>query len=294
MKTKPDLYLMAGPTAAGKSAAAIELAHKVNGVIINADALQIYADLPILSAQPSESACKQAEHRLYGVLDALESGSAARWVAMARAEIAKTVENGQVPLLVGGTGLYFRALLQGLSEIPNISNEIKEKIKVDLESGGLAAIRERLATLDPDSYSRLKPKDTQRLLRAYEVVLATGKPLGWWHDKDSHQPDSGEKKWARQFTLKPILMMPERAELYARCDRRFLAMIEQGAVAEVQTLLNRKLDTSLPIMKTIGVREIGSYLSGEITLDAAITAAQQSTRNYAKRQMTWFRNQSIG
>ena len=282
-----DLYLIAGPTASGKSAKALELAQRLNGVIINADAMQIYRDLPILTAQPDKMALSKVPHALYGVFDPAKSGSAAQWSTLAQQKIAETSATGQIPILVGGTGLYFKTLLNGISAIPNISNEIKSQVKSELESHGLAAIRAKLANLDPESSARLSPNDSQRHLRAYEVVLATGKPLGWWHARAQR---SGIRD---QYNIKSDIVMPERGELYRRCDQRFLTMIEQGAVDEVRALLARRLDPALPAMKIIGVRELGNFLSGECSLDEAIAKAQQATRNYAKRQMTWFRNQRL-
>jgi tRNA dimethylallyltransferase len=283
----PTLYLIAGPTASGKSAQALELAQRLNGVIINADAMQCYRDLPVLTAQPDKKACQTVPHRLYEVLDLSESGSVAHWRQLAAQEIAQTVAQGRIPILVGGTGLYFKVLLDGISEIPFISNEIRQNIKAECAQLGLPGIRAKLAKLDPCSLAKIKPNDHQRLLRAYEVVTATGKPLSWWHA-------SGQRSEVReQFTIMPQLIMPERETLYQNCDRRFLTMMEQGAVEEVRALLARQLDPTLPAMKIIGVRELGAYLRGEWSQDEAIAKAQQATRNYAKRQLTWFRHQRL-
>ena len=283
----PELYIMAGPTASGKSAKALDLAQRVNGVIINADAMQIYREVPILTAQPDQNALSAVPHTLYGVFDPAESGSTAQWSALAQQKITETCAAGQIPILVGGTGLYFKTLLDGISNIPITNKEIKAKIKSELDSVGLAGIRAKLANSDPDSYARLSPNDCQRQLRAYEVVLATGKPLGWWHTRSQR---SGIRD---QYDIKVDVLMPDRAELYRRCDQRFLSMLQQGALDEVRALLARQLDPALPAMKIIGVRELGAYLRDEWSLDEAIAKAQQATRNYAKRQMTWFRNQKL-
>ncbi|MDX2028976.1 MAG: tRNA (adenosine(37)-N6)-dimethylallyltransferase MiaA [Alphaproteobacteria bacterium] len=281
---QPKIILIAGPTASGKSALALEIARGSNGTIINADAMQVYAGLPILTAQPSESECREVPHELYGVLDPSESSSAGKWVALAKRAIAKTIDNGRTPILVGGTGMYFRALLGGLADIPEIPGEVREKAEKLYAELGEEEFRRELARLDPESARRLEKNDRQRLIRAYEVAAHTGKPIIHWQ---KNTPEN----YLEFFSIEPHLLLPERTTLYAACDRRFAGMIEQGAVDEVRAFLARNLNAELPAMKTLGVREIGAYLRNEMPLDESIAKAQQATRNYAKRQMTWFRNQ---
>lgn len=278
------LILIAGPTASGKSAAALERARRENGAIINADAMQIYAGLPILSAQPSTQDQQEIPHELYSTLDPAEPSSAGKWSALAEAAIRKAVEAGRTPILVGGTGLYFKALLEGLAEIPDVPDSVREKVQTLHDQMGSESFRQELARLDPDSAAQIEKNDRQRLVRAYEVVIHTGKPLSYWQK----QPSTGGLKG---FTFERILLLPERDKLYAACDQRFSQMIERGAIDEVKQILKRNLDPNLPAMKTLGLREIAAYLKNEIGLDEAITKAQQATRNYAKRQITWFRNQ---
>jgi len=280
--SQPKIVLVAGPTASGKSAFALNLARQKNGAIINADALQIYKGFPQLSAQPSETDIQTAPHQLYGVIDAAEKSSAGIWHNLATRAIDETLQNGQTPILVGGTGLYFRALLGGLADIPLIPDDVRKKVATLYNEWGEEKFRAELAKLDAETAARLAPNDRQRSIRAYEVALHSGKPLGYWH---TH----GAK--TLPYIIESHLLMPPREELYVACDKRFLHMIDQGAVAEVQKMLTHKLDPALPAMKTLGVREITDYLQGISTLDEAIAQAQQATRNYAKRQMTWFRNQ---
>lgn len=292
--SQPKIILVAGPTASGKSAFALDLARQKNGVIINADALQIYAGFPLLSAQPSKADLPAAPHKLYGVIDAAEKSSAGIWRGLAIQAINDVVHKGQTPILVGGTGLYFRALLGGLADIPPIPDDVRKKV-IDLyDQWGEEKFRAELLKLDPETSARLAPNDRQRSIRAYEVVLHTGKPLGFWHKKQDSGfriQDSKNSLESRIQNSESHLLLPPRDTLYAACDKRFLQMINQGAVEEVKNMLARKLDPSLPAMKTLGVREITDYLHGIITLDEAIAKAQQATRNYAKRQLTWFRNQ---
>lgn len=281
---QPKIILIAGPTAAGKSAYALDIAHKQQGTIINADAMQIYAGLPILSAQPSAQEIQTVPHLLYGTLDPATKSSAGLWLGMAIHAIKNCILQGTTPILVGGTGLYFNALLGGLSDIPAIPNEVRQKTQKLYEEIGEEKFRGELAALDPETAQRLAPNDKQRLIRAYEVAIHTGQPLSSFHKKKAFN-------WIDAYEIERRLLIPQRDKLYAACDQRFHKMIEQGAVEEAKTFLERGLDPSLPAMKTVGLREIGSYLKGEITLDEAIAKAQQMTRNYAKRQLTWFRNQ---
>lgn len=259
------------------------MAAAIGGTIINGDSLQIYRDLRILTARPGEAAEARVPHRLYGFLDAAERGSAARWRSLALDEIARATRAGRIPLLVGGTGLYLRAVTEGLAPVPEIPAEVRqEAIRTHRELGGVA-FRDRLAELDPEAARRLFPGDSQRLRRAYEVVRATGLTIGTWH----RQAQS-----AAAYRFGTILLMPPRDRLYATCNARFLRMIDAGALAEAEAIAARRLDPALPAMKAVGLPELLSYLSGDVPLDTAIAAAQRSTRRYAKRQMTWFRHQT--
>jgi tRNA dimethylallyltransferase len=245
--------------------------------------MQIYRDLRVLTARPDATAESRAPHRLYGFLDAAERGSAAQWRALALDEIAAATRAGRLPILVGGTGLYLRALEKGLAPVPDIPEPIRRDA-VDLyrRLGGVE-FRERLAQLDPEGARRLQSGDRQRLMRAYEVVRATGTALGTW------------QQWrhpASPYRFQMILLTPAREELYAACEARFVRMIEAGALAEAAMLAARGLDPDLPAMKALGVPELTRHLRGEMPLEAAVAAAQRATRQYAKRQMTWFRHQT--
>lgn len=276
--------VIAGPTASGKSALALALADVLGGAIINADSLQCYRDLRILTARPDEAAEREVPHRLYGFLDASERGSAGRWRTLALDETDAATRAGRLPILVGGTGLYLRALAEGLASIPEIPEAIREEaIALHRELGG-AAFRARLAELDPASAQRLSLGDKQRLIRAFEVVRATGLPIGNWQRRANPKPAI--------HRIATILLAPPRDRLYAACDARFVRMVGAGALDEAAGIAARGLHTSLPVMKALGLRELLSHLRGEMPLGAAIAAAQQATRRYAKRQMTWFRHQA--
>jgi len=278
--SKPPLVLIAGPTASGKSALALSLAQQIGGVIVNADSAQIYRHLPVLSAAPTDEERKAAEHRLYGVQDGALPCSAAEWAEMARREIADIHASGRVPILVGGTGLYLRTLLEGIAPVPPIEPDVRARVRERLVDEN----RAKLESLDPEAAARLKPRDSARINRALEVILSTGRTLAEWH----RQQEGGI---AADVELRPLILLPPRKWLYARCDERFARMIEQGAVSEVEALLTRKLNPNLPVMRGIGVRELSRYLLGEISLDEAVAAGRQATRRYAKRQYTWFVHQ---
>jgi len=272
--------VIAGSTASGKSALALALAQQIGGVIVNADSAQIYRDLRILSAAPNLAEHALAEHRLYGVQDGALPCSAAEWAAMAGAEIAKLHATGRTPILVGGTGLYLRTLLDGIAPVPGIDPEVRARIR---ESDTVDNYLQ-LKTFDPTRAERLNRGDTARINRALEVILSTGRTLGEWQaQKEGGIADSVE--------LRPLILLPPRKWLYTRCDERFARMIDEGAVAEVEALLARKLNPNLPAMRAIGVRELSAYLLGNASLDEAIAAGQQATRRYAKRQYTWFAHQ---
>jgi tRNA dimethylallyltransferase len=276
------VVIVAGPTASGKSALALELAAALGGTIINADSQQIYRDLRILSARPDDAATARVPHRLYGYLDAAERGSVGQWRALALAEIAAAHRAGRLPMLVGGTGLYLRALQHGLAAVPPIPPAIRAEAAQLHERLGGVAFRERLAALDPAAATRLPPGDRQRLTRAFEVVRATGVPIGQWRARRPATPP---------YRFASILMMPPRDALYAACDARFAAMIAGGGLDEARALADRQLDPGLPAMKAVGIPELLRHLRGEILLDEAVLLAQRATRRYAKRQMTWFRHQ---
>lgn len=288
---KPKIILIGGPTASGKSALAMELARKEHGTIINADAMQIYSGLPILTAQPGASEQKEISHELYGVTDSSQRSSAGKWLALATAAIDKAVAAERTPILVGGTGLYFKALSGGLADIPPIPEVMRERAQKLYDEIGEEDFRDELAKFDPESAARLVKNDRQRLVRAYEVAAHTGKPIGEWQKRGAGLGSRYLEKKSQMLNVEHHLLMPPREELYAACNKRFLQMVERGAIEEVRALLARTLDPGLPAMKILGVREIAAYLQGEISLDTAIARAQQATRNYAKRQMTWFRNQ---
>ena len=259
---------------------ALALAQQIQGVIVNADSAQIYADLKILSAAPTTEELQKAEHRLYGVQDGALPCSAADWAALARKQIADLHASGHTPILVGGTGLYLRTLLDGIAPVPAIDPEVRERVREgDVQDNYL-----KLRTFDPERAEKLKPGDTARINRALEVILSTGRTLGEWQE----QREGGI---ADTVELRPLILLPPRRWLYARCDERFARMIDEGAVSEVEALLARKLNPNLPVMRAIGVRELSGYLLGETTLDDAVAAGQQATRRYAKRQYTWFAHQ---
>ena len=249
-------------------------------MIVNADSAQIYSGLPILSAAPTAEERAQAEHRLYGVRDPAQPCSAAEWAEMARREIGEIHAEVRLPILVGGTGLYLRTLLDGIAPVPPIDAAVRERVR----SQSVEENRAELATHDPEAAARLRPTDKTRIARALEVALSTGRTLAEWQK----QRKGGISD---DIALKPLILLPPREWLYGRCNHRFERMFNGGAIEEVKALLARGLDPSLPAMRAIGVREIGAYLAGEITLEQAIAAGQQATRNYAKRQYTWFAHQ---
>jgi tRNA dimethylallyltransferase len=278
--SKPPLVVIAGPTASGKSALAFALAQQIGGMIVNADSAQIYRDLRILSAAPTDEELKQVEHRLYGIQDGALPCSAAEWAKLAQREIADIHARGGTPILVGGTGLYLRTLLNGIAPVPAIDPEVRARVRETMTEEN----RRKLETLDPSAAARLKPADTARINRALEVILATGRTLTEWQK----QREGGI---SNDVALRPVILLPPRKWLYARCDERFSRMISQGAVSEVEALLARKLNPNLPAMRAIGVPELSAYLLGTSSLDEAVALGQQATRRYAKRQYTWFARQ---
>jgi tRNA dimethylallyltransferase len=279
--SKP-VVVIGGPTASGKSALALDAAEAFGGTVLNADSMQVYRDLRLLTARPGPAEEARAPHRLYGVLDAAEPCSAARWRALALAEI----EAARVPVVVGGTGLYLRALLEGLAPVPEIAPAIRAEARALHRALGGAAFRARLAARDPEGAARLHDGDTQRLVRAYEVVAATGRPLGDWQRAHRSAGPAGP--------VLALVLLPPRAPLYETCDRRLERMVAAGALDEVGRLAARRLDPALPVMKALGVAAFARHLAGEIGLAEALRLAQAATRQYAKRQTTWFRHQLAG
>ncbi len=276
----PPVALIAGPTASGKSALALALAEPRDGVIVNADSAQLYRDIPTLSAAPSPGDRNRAEHRLYGVRDGADPCSAAEWADLARTEIASIHSDGRLPILVGGTGLYLRTLLDGIAPVPAIDPAIRTAVRAATVAENFAA----LTSLDPLAAARLNPGDSTRIARALEVVRSSGRTLAEW--QVVRRGGIGET-----IALMPLILLPPRDWLSERCDRRFREMVDMGALGEVDALLARKLDPDLPVMRAIGVRELASLLEGTATREEAVDAGQIATRQYAKRQYTWFARQ---
>jgi tRNA dimethylallyltransferase len=281
---KSKAVLIAGPTASGKSALALGLAEKIGGVIVNTDSMQVYRDLRILTARPTPAEEAAVPHRLYGHVDAVINYSAGAWVVDAAKVIEQARALSRVPIFVGGTGLYFKALTRGLSAVPAIASDVRESIRARLERDGVEALHAELARRDPASAGRVRPRDRIRIARALEVVEATGRSLIDWHRE-------GLLPLLLPGSFSALFLNPEREALYARIDARFDAMLKQGALDEVASLAARHLDPLLPAMKAHGVTPLMRHLKGEIRLAEAATIARADTRHYAKRQFTWFRHQ---
>jgi tRNA dimethylallyltransferase len=283
----PGIILIAGPTASGKSALALAVAERHRGTIINADSMQVYRDLRVITARPSAAEEAQVPHRLYGHVDAAENYSVGRWCQDAQAALDEARREGRVPILVGGTGLYFKALTQGLSAVPPTPPEIRARVRARCDAEGAAALHTELARRDPAMAERLKPGDRMRIARALEVLEATGRSLADWHRDGMPailNPDEALK----------IFLAVDGAELQRRIDARFDAMLAGGALDEVRALAARGLDPMLPAMKAHGVPWLRRHLAGEISLEAAAEGGKQDTRRYTKRQVTWFRHQMPG
>jgi tRNA dimethylallyltransferase len=279
--------LIAGPTASGKSALALKLAEKCGGAIINADSMQVYRDLRVVTARPTPAEEARAPHRLYGHVDAAENYSVGRWCVDVKAALANVQQSGQLPIVVGGTGLYFKALTQGLSAVPPTPSEIRAAVRARLEAKGAVALHNELALSDPVMAARIKPNDRTRIARALEVFESTGRSLADWHRDGMPailMPDRAVK----------IFLSPDREELHRRIDARFDAMLFNGALDEVRALDARGLDPLLPATRAHGVPWLRRHLRGEITLEVAAVGAKQDTRRYTKRQLTWFRHQMAG
>lgn len=280
-KLDKNVALVVGPTASGKSALALEIAKKQPSVIINADSAQVYSDLRVLSARPSAAEMGETEHQLFGYIDGSESCSAARWASDARTAIADAHARDLLPILVGGSGMYVRILLDGIAPIPEIDQTIRQSIRKMETSEAFQALQKYDAT----SAQRLNPTDTTRVHRALEVIQSTGQPLDHWQ---KHKIGG----IADDIRLHPLVMLPPREWLYQRCDLRFHEMIDGGAREEVGALLARNLSVNQPVMRAIGVAEIAGWLAGDLSREVAVERAQTVTRRYAKRQYTWFRNQT--
>ena len=276
--------LIAGPTASGKSALALALARAHGGVIINTDSMQVYRDLRVLTARPSVEDEADVLHRLYGEVDAAVNFSAGAWVAEASLVLAEVRAEKRLPIFVGGSGLYFKALTTGLSAVPPIAPDVRDDVRARLERAGVEALHGELAAVDPASAARLNPRDRIRIARALEVTLATGRSLTDWH-RDALPPLLPPEQ------VRAVFLAPERDDLYRRIDARFDVMLKQGALEEVAALAARGLDPLLPAMKAHGVPALMKYLSGEITREQAAEIGRADTRHYAKRQFTWFRHQ---
>ncbi|WP_135080610.1 tRNA (adenosine(37)-N6)-dimethylallyltransferase MiaA [Terasakiella sp. SH-1] len=281
---KNKVVVIGGPTASGKSATAMDVALEFDGVIINADSMQIYRGLPIVTACPRPEDEARVPHRLYQVMDPSETCSAGLWEKMCIEEIKKAWAGGKLPVVTGGTGLYIKTLVQGISQLPAIPDEIRNEVRRRGDMEGVEVLYEELQQKDPEMAGRLKPRDMQRICRALEVLETTGKSLALLQREIKPEP-------VLKADYDTHVIMPPRDILYERCDRRFNIMLEQGAVEEVRWLNEQKLDPKLPAMKALGVPELLSYVRGEINLEEARETAQMQTRRFAKRQCTWFRNQ---
>jgi tRNA dimethylallyltransferase len=276
--------LIAGPTASGKSALALALAEALGGTIINADAMQVYRDLRIVTARPTPEEEARAPHLLYGHVDAAENYSVGRWCVDASAALTAVERGGRLPILAGGTGLYFKTLTRGLAAIPPIPSQIRSAVRERLKREGIAPLYAELSARDDASARRLMPADRARVTRALEVVLATGRSITDWHAE-------GMKPALDPHAAVKVFLDVDRAQLYRRIDSRFDAMVASGALDEVRALAGRRLDPALPAMKAHGVPWLIRHLNGEIDLPAAVDAAKRDTRRYTKRQATWFRHQ---
>ncbi len=276
--------LIAGPTASGKSALALALAEQTGGIVINTDSMQVYRDLRIITARPTAEEEARVSHRLYGHVDAAVNCSAGMWVADAEQVLVEARTQNRLPIFVGGSGLYFKALTRGLSAVPPIPSEVRDDVRARLERDGVEALHAVLAQRDPASAERLKPRDRTRIARALEVIEATGRSLTDWH-RDGLPPLLPPEK------VRAIFLAPERDDLYTRIDARFGMMLTVGALDEMTALAERHLDPLLPAMKAHGVPALIRHLRGEISLEDAAEIGRADTRHYAKRQFTWFRHQ---
>lgn len=280
---KNRVIIVAGPTASGKSGLALDIALQYNGVVINADSMQVYQDTPIISACPSAEDKAKVPHLLYEIYDASVNGTVVDWLNMAMEAICKTWAEGKLPVVVGGTGLYIDNLINGTTPIPEFDAEVRTKVRALVEEIGVPALHQKLSEVDAVSAARLSPNDTTRVSRAYEVYQQTGIPLSVWHQKPMIK-----KLPEAEFVV--VCILPKAEELDERCYQRFDMMIENGAVEEVRQLAAKNLPSNLPAMKALGVPELLAFVRGECSLEQAIENGKLHTRQYAKRQRTWFNN----
>lgn len=281
---KPSAILIAGPTASGKTALAVALSKALGGAVINADSMQVYADLPILSARPDVSEQDGVDHHLFGHVDGAVNYSAGKWRDDAARAIVRVREAGQVPVITGGTGLYFKSVLQGLSDIPAVPDAVRQRVRDSAEGCDAEALHAQLKAVDPKLAQRIKPADQQRIVRALEVFEASGQPLS------SFQDNRGEPLLNAEDCI-AVFLEPDRPVLRERINLRFDRMIANGALEEVRILMERGVDPQLPVMRALGVPGLLDHLRGELALDQAIEKGKGDTRRYAKRQFTWFRHQ---
>jgi tRNA dimethylallyltransferase len=284
-QTTGTVLAITGPTACGKSGMAVRIADAFDGVIINADSMQVYRDLHILTARPDAASLARAPHRLYGVMPASIACTVERWRTMAIAEIDRVLAAEQLPILVGGTGFYLRALLQGLARVPDIPADVRERVRARQRVSAPIDFHAELTAKDPVMAARLHVTDTQRIARALEVIEATGRSLAAYQAEPANPPI--------RHPVHVIAAMPPRARLHRRIERRLETMVARGGLDELRSLLNQDLDPSLPAMNALGVRQLAGHLRGERSLDDALAAAKAATRRYAKRQYTWLRNQTV-
>lgn len=285
MRKSPPLLIVAGPTASGKSSLALDVAEEFDGAVINGDSMQVYRELRLLTARPSAADEARVPHRLFGVLPAGEACSAGRWLDMAKVEIETCHRQGRLPVVVGGTGLYLKALTDGLAPVPRVPTQVREEILALFDALGGEAFHARLAEVDAASAANISTGDRQRLTRAMEVHRATGRPLSQWQRQAAPQ---GPPVDARMAT---IVLLPPREDLYAAAESRFDAMMAAGALEEVKTLAALDLNPRLPAMKALGVAPLRACLEGRMSLEEAVAKAKQLTRNYGKRQLTWLKGQ---
>ena len=280
MKNKP-VVVIAGPTASGKSRLALETSKAIDGVVVNADSMQVYKGIPVISACPTAAEKAEVPHVLYEMWDASFNGSVADWLAEAETAIRRIWDDGRIPVVTGGTGLYLDNLINGTSPIPETKGEVREKVAQMLGEEGVNRLHARLAQIDREAAERLSPNDTTRVRRALEVFFDTGKTLSEWHRMPMIRK-------LPEAVFETVKIMPNASELDERCFRRFDMMVEEGAVEEVRTLMQRKLNPKLPAMRALGVPELGEYVAGRCTLEEAVRLGKLHTRQYAKRQRTWF------
>tara|TARA_Y100000768_G_scaffold387204_1_gene377689 strand:- start:1009 stop:1926 length:918 start_codon:yes stop_codon:yes gene_type:complete len=280
------IYVIAGPTATGKSDFSIDLAKKINGVVINSDSMQIYNNLEILTARPSIKEMKKIDHYLYGYIDGKNRYNVERWCNDASDVINKTIANNLTPILVGGTGLYINTLINGLVDIPSIPEGIKIQSEKIIEKFGKDFLIDQIKKVDPESFKEINPNDTVRLRRIWEVFELTGKKFSEWKLNSN-------KQFIKNFSFKIFLFLPDREKNYQIVNSRFIKMMKEGAIEEVEKLLELNLNDSLPVMRAHGVPEIKKYLSNEISYEECISKGQQVTRNYVKRQHTWWNSSNL-